>query len=230
MQAQATADIIRAAKQAQSLIVREMRRQGTLAGWKLAFGSSAAMSAHGLRRPVIGYLDRRHVLPSGAEIDIHAWSDARIEPELAVRLACTPSGSDNGATCFAMEVAPAIEVINLDPPEATLAQALERNIFHKCAIVGPFRPVARAEEFRSSEMTVTSNGSYIGSINDPEKAIGSIQALIDHTAKWSSAVGCPADSGDIVITGAVMPPHRVHAGDVITLSVVPFSQVSVSFC
>ena len=55
-------------------------------GWKLAFGGPAAMERLQISAPLVGFLMKDAVVPSGGAISIENWIKPAAEPELAVHL------------------------------------------------------------------------------------------------------------------------------------------------
>ncbi len=60
-------------------------------GWKLGFGTEAAMKKLGIDGPLVGYLLESARLESGAVVDISTWGNPRLEPEIVARV-----GEDGG--------------------------------------------------------------------------------------------------------------------------------------
>ncbi len=52
-------------------------------GWKVGFGSAAAMQRLGLAAPLVGFLTDGSRLESGAACRIAGWTRAVLEPEIA---------------------------------------------------------------------------------------------------------------------------------------------------
>src|SRR5688572_21108539 len=61
-------------------------------GWKVGFGTQAAMQRFGLATPLVGFLSARGLVPSGGTVSLARWSRPAAEPEIAVEM-----GRDLGA-------------------------------------------------------------------------------------------------------------------------------------
>src|SRR6476620_1216992 len=55
-------------------------------GWKLGMGEPAAMERRGTSAPLVGYRLRSGLVESGGMVEVGAWSNARLEPEIAVHI------------------------------------------------------------------------------------------------------------------------------------------------
>jgi hypothetical protein len=67
-------------------------------GWKVGFGSAAAMARLGIDRALVGFLLRGNLLPDGAEVPLDGWAAPALEPEIAVHLARTCRRERRGTT------------------------------------------------------------------------------------------------------------------------------------
>ncbi|HEY0279205.1 MAG TPA: hypothetical protein VGC32_13140, partial [Solirubrobacterales bacterium] len=61
-------------------------------GWKLAFGTSAAMEKLGTTGPLVGFLTDATLLADGAEVSVAGWTAPKLEPEIAIHLGAGGEG------------------------------------------------------------------------------------------------------------------------------------------
>lgn len=87
-------------------------------GWKVGLGAPAVMERLGLKGPAVGYLMRRALTLSGAEVSFAGWIKPVAECEIAVRMARDVGGSatPDAAAAAVKEIFPAIELADFDPP------------------------------------------------------------------------------------------------------------------
>src|ERR1043165_572509 len=64
---------------------RKLDRDERPLGWKLGFGTEAAMKTLGTEAPLVGHLVAGGRLESGAVVDISNWDDPKLEPEVVAR-------------------------------------------------------------------------------------------------------------------------------------------------
>ena len=53
-------------------------------GWKVGFGSPAAMATLGIDRPLVAPITHATLLEDGATVDVSGWANPMIELEIAV--------------------------------------------------------------------------------------------------------------------------------------------------
>ncbi len=98
------------------LLQERLDAGGTLAGWKIGFGSPVAMERLGIEAPLVGFVVS--VLDSGSTVSLDGWTKPAFEPEIAIHLG---RDLDSGATRAEAAAAisalgPAIELADLDGP------------------------------------------------------------------------------------------------------------------
>src|SRR4051794_5055819 len=117
-------------------------------GWKLGMGVPAAMERLGTSAPLVGYLLRSGLLESGDVVDIGAWANPRLEPEIALHmgadLARDASRADAEAAIAGLGVA--IELVDPDPGAADPESILVANIFQRGVLLGPSHPGVSAAD------------------------------------------------------------------------------------
>lgn len=213
----------------------EARRQRLAAGerrlgWKLGFGSPAAMKALGTAGPLLGFLTDRSVLEIEREVSIGDCAHPVLEPELAVRLGTdvAPKGGVEAAGEAIGAVGPAFELADLDRRPDDVEAILAGNVFHRgVALGGDFEAGAPAlERLRA---VVDDGHAEPVAVEDPEAATGSIVALVRHVADLLGEFGESLVAGDVVICGSVVPPIAVAPGDKVWFGLEPLSEISIRF-
>ena len=196
---------------------RALARDDGALGWKLGFGTSAAMEKLGIDAPLVGSLLQSGRLESGAVVDIANWGNPKLEPEIVARV-----GEDGDITA----IGAAIELIDLDPsvgdPEAILAA----NIFQRHVLIGP---VTEGASTGDVALRVTVNGEEVAASDDVTEATGDLAELVRHVAKTLKAAGESLERGDMVICGSIVPALDVAPGDEVEVSLEPLGSLTVSF-
>ena len=211
------------------LAVRARRLAGgeTSLGWKLGFGSAEAMEGLGIAAPLVGFLTDRSALPSEDVPRIGDWTRPVVEPEVAVRLgADLPHGGDRAEAAGAIAaIAPAFELVDVDPPPADVVEILAGNIFHRHVVLAGEANVDPAE-FAGLRASVAHNGDE-RTVADPQAATGELVGLVRHVADLLGEFGAALRAGEVVICGSVVPPIGVSPGDAVAFRVDPVGAISL---
>lgn len=194
-------------------------------GWKAAFGSSQAKQRLGLPHLLVGFLTERSVLPSGTAVSVAGWRRPVAEPEVAVRLrtGLQPGSSRETVAAAVGELAPALELADVDRTEQDLEGVLSGNIFHRHAVVGDLRPVRFPGSLRGWTGRLFRNQAPFASVDDLEEVPGQVVQVLAEMAHVLAAVGEGLRAGDLIICGSVVPPlfleptHRSLAFEVVGL-------------
>jgi 2-keto-4-pentenoate hydratase len=187
-------------------------------GWKVAFGSPDAMQRLGIERPLVGFLTDAGLVDDGSAVPIRDWAAPVLEAEIAVRVGRdVPGGASRAEVRDAVSgVAPAIELADVQPPPSDPAEILAGNIFHRRVLLGPWDERRRDGEGVTARVLL--DAKEIAATEDPAAATGEVLAQLGETLR----------GGEFVITGAVVPPIPVAAGQRVTAELPPLGSVSVS--
>jgi 2-keto-4-pentenoate hydratase len=195
-------------------------------GWKLGMGTQQAMEAIGTTGPLVGYLTQRTLVPAGREVVVGDWTEAVLEPELAVHVAHdVPGGADLETAAAAIgSLAPAIELVDFDGPRGHVESVLAGNIFHRAVLLGD-RGAASAEGVR---LDLVRDGETVAETDEPTALNGPLPELVRHVADFLAAFGEMLRAGEVIITGSVVPALPVAAGQRLEARFPPLGEVSVS--
>jgi len=195
-------------------------------GWKVGFGSPAAAAQLDIDRPLVGHLLAGKLVPDGAEVSLDGWAAPALEPEIAVHLARdVPPGASWDAVRQAIGgLSAAIELADVDPPPTDVREILAGNIFHRHVLLGPVHEgVAMPGGLR-----VLLDGSEITAADDVTALTGDTIEVVRLTAELLEACGERLRAGDVVITGSVVTPLAVVAGQTVTVELGTLGRLSVS--
>jgi 2-keto-4-pentenoate hydratase len=196
-------------------------------GWKAGFGTEPAMAAIGTEQPLIGFLTTATRLDSGASVDVSDWGGPLLEAEVAVRV-----DSELGRGTSAEEaraaigaVAAAIELVDVEAVEG-IEQLLGGNIFHRQVLLGDFTELGEVE-LDEIRLSLTADGEDSGPV-DPSTLLGDLGSVVAALADQADLIGDRIRPGDVVITGAAVPPAQLNSGDTYHVRISgPSSAVSV---
>jgi 2-keto-4-pentenoate hydratase len=216
---------------AQLLMRRELLSSGARhLGWKIGFGSRAAMQRLDTHAPLFGFLTDRGLVESGSTVSIAGWTRAVFEPEVAVHLGSgVPSGADEAAVRAAISgLGPAIELADIDPAVQDVEGILACDIFHRHVLLGPVDDTRAGGSVTGIEGRVLRDGEEIAHALDPT-APGELVWLLQALAAELTANGESLRAGEFVITGSLVAPIDVAPGQVLRAEISPLGGVEVRF-
>jgi 2-keto-4-pentenoate hydratase len=201
-------------------------------GWKIAFGSPAALERFGLKAPLVGFLTDRGRLDTGSTLSLSGWTKPLAEPEIAVRLGKDlPAGSGPAEVRSAIAaLAPAFELVDVTTPPSPeiLESVVSGNIFHRHVILGPADSSRAGGSLDGLVCRIVKNGAEFARTSDPQAATGKIIENLVQVAALVAASGERLRAGEVVITGSVVPPMEFQPCDRLDFYLDPIGEVSVT--
>jgi 2-keto-4-pentenoate hydratase len=197
-------------------------------GWKVGFGSPAAASQFGLDRPLVGFLTDRGLLADGDSVDVGAWANPLLEPEIAVHLDrdLEPGATRDDVISAIRGLSAAIELADLDPPPTDVRAILAGNIFHRHVVLGPVDETRRTADGIGGR--VVRDGTEIALTDDPGALTGELLEVVRLTGELLEACGERLGAGDVVITGSVVAPVPVAPGQRVVAELGPLGGLALS--
>jgi 2-keto-4-pentenoate hydratase len=201
-------------------------------GWKVGLGAPATMQKLGLDAPMVGFLMRRALLPSGSTVSLKGWLRPVAEPEIAVRMARDlDAGAPPDAVPAAIkEIQPAIELADLDPVPApdNLDAVLAGDIFQRHVLLGAQTRAGSGMSGLTSR--VIRRGKEANRSTDPEALTGKLVDIVVHVANTLAAFGEKLAAGDIIIIGSITPPLMIEPDETeLAHALDPIGEVAVKF-
>jgi 2-keto-4-pentenoate hydratase len=184
-------------------------------GWKVGFGTPEAFERLGTVAPLVGFLLRSALAPSGSVYSIGGFGYPALEPEVAVRVG--PDG-------LPVALGPAFEIADVEAT-SDVERILARDIFQRGVVLGP---VAERSSLEGASALVTVNGEPTR-VQDPESLPGAIRGVIAHVSSFLPEFGEELRAGDVVITGSIVPPLQVEPGDRVEYELHGIGSVSATF-
>jgi 2-keto-4-pentenoate hydratase len=200
----------------------------TSLGWKLGMGVPAAMERLGTSAPLVGYLLGSGQVESGSTVDVSAWGNAKLEPEIAVHMGADLSGdaSRSDAEAAIAGYGAAIELVDLDADENDPEAILAANIYQRHVLLGPVREGVAPGDVSARVLV---GGSEVAAAEDATAATGDPLDLVLHVAATLAAAGETLRAGEVVICGSVVPALDIAPGDAVEVVLEPLGSLSVSF-
>jgi 2-keto-4-pentenoate hydratase len=201
-------------------------------GWKVGFGAPAMMEKFKITAPLVGFLMKGGLIPSGGTASLKGWVKPVAEPEIAVHIGRDLTGGGDRAAAAAAIAAlgPAIELADADLPFEDPEAILKGNIFQRHVILGE-RDTSRAGGSTAGlNARVFRRDAEVAQTSDPEAATGKIVDIVRHVADLLAAFGETLSAGDVIIAGSVVPPLLVEGDErAVAYTLDPIGRVSVAF-
>jgi 2-keto-4-pentenoate hydratase len=200
-------------------------------GWKVGFGAPAAMQKFAIKAPLIGFLTDQALVATGATVSLEGWSKPVVEPEIAVHMGRNLSaGADRDTVKAAIAgLGPAIELADVDRPPEDVEDILAGNIYQRGIIVGPCDASRAGGVVDGLHGHIARNGSVFAQTPDPQALTGDLIDIVRHVADTLAAFGQTLRAGQLIITGSIVPPLWVEAGEEIVFKLDPVGSVSIRF-
>lgn len=199
-------------------------------GWKVGFGSPAALERLGLPGPLVGFLLREARILPGGSVSVGGWSKPVAEPEIAVHLGAdvrAGAGVEEARGAIAA-LGPAIELADVSFPPEDIERILAGNIYLRAVVLGPRSEAGAGGATGGLVPRLYRDGRECASTEDPEALTGSLGDLVRHVANVLAAFGERLRAGEVIIAGSVVPPLDVAAGESLRFELSPFGAVEVS--
>ncbi len=199
-------------------------------GWKVGFGSQAALNRLKLNAPLIGFLTDKTVLHSGATVSISGWTKPVAEPEIAVRMGRDlPEASEHELTRTAIaSLGPAIELADVNFPPYDVEAILVGNIYNRHVILGSADATRGGCKIDGLIGRISRNGQDMPPVTDLQALTGDIIDIVSHLASLLSAFGERLRAGDIIIAGSIVPPLWVESKENIRYTLEPIDTISIN--
>jgi 2-keto-4-pentenoate hydratase len=215
----------------QQLTIRRQRLEAgeKAVGWKVGFGSTAAMARLGIDAPLVGFLNDKTQLASGGTAALTNWTNGLAEPEIALYLGRDlDAGADRETAKAAIAaVGPAIELADINFPPEDVEAILAGDVYHRHFILG------RADSLRAGYVLdglvgrVYHNENEIAAVTDSQSLTGDLIDIVRQVADLLAAFGETLRAGELIITGSIMPPFQITAHDKIRYALDPVDTISV---
>ncbi|MEO8690180.1 MAG: fumarylacetoacetate hydrolase family protein [Solirubrobacteraceae bacterium] len=197
-------------------------------GWKAAFRTQGAMDVVGIDRPLLGFITESGVLTPGEPVALAGLTAPEIDLEIAVRLATDISpGSDAAAVRAAMgPLTVAVELNDYAPLPVDPEPVLATNVYHRGVILGP---LDGRRTWPSCVATVELNGEQVHRHDHPGELPGELVEVLQEMSELLVTCGAKLRAGEVIITGGLVAPVKVAAGDSVRASVDPIGTLELAF-
>lgn len=202
---------------AKQLAVRERESvERPPVGWKLGFGTAAAMEKFSISEPLVGYLTEATRIDGGTQVDLSGFSNPKLEPELAITMATDlpPGATDDEVRAAVSNVAPAFEVVDVDAEETEVERILAGDIFHRGFTLGASGSAGLLDDPKIRLTDAEGQDHEL----DAYGATGEPFGLLRSVARTLAGQGQTLSAGNIVICGSIVPPSDPQPGQRFSLT------------
>ncbi len=218
-------------------VERLSETRGRLGGYKVAYTSAKMREASGIAAPCSAFMFADTIVDSPAVLKSSDYVAPAIECEVGVRLSSEVPAT--GAPYTRENIAPhieslmtAFEVVDRRPSEApdgvdVAASAIVVNIHNGGAVLGPAVTDWQGIDLVAARGTMSINGSQVGEGLGSDVMGHPIEALV-WLANSLAERGESMPAGSIVITGSIIPPVALSAGDTATISIEGLGEAHLS--
>ena len=201
-------------------------------GWKVGFGAPAMMEKFKIAAPLVGFLMKGGLIPSGGSVSLKGWIKPVAEPEIAAHIGRdVAAGGDRAAAATAIAaLGPAIELADAELPFEDPEAILKANIFQRHVVLG--EPDSSRAGGNTAGLTarLLRRNTETARTSDPEAATGKIVDIVRHVADLLAAFDVKLAAGDVLICGSVVPPVLVEADETaVAYALDPIGTISVAF-
>jgi 2-keto-4-pentenoate hydratase len=187
-------------------------------GWKIGVTGAGGQEALGIDAPLVGFLTDATLLRDGATVSVDGWAAPVLEAEIAVRMGRdVPGDATREEAAAAVDaLAPAIELADTGDRPMAVEEVLAGNVFHRAVLLGRWDETRAGLRLDGITLDVEGGSADVHGA-EPHGLSGDLPELVRHVAATLAEVGETLAAGDVVITGAIVPPAPVEAGQEIAV-------------
>lgn len=197
-------------------------------GWKMGYMDAAVRTRLSLPHPLVGFLTSGRLIPDGGVLRYARHASLLAESEVALHL-----GRDITPGCSPMEAADAIdalatamEIVDVTQPLEDMAEILAGNLFHAAVALGAPHTVRNLRSLPDVTGALWVNAAQQGAV-DPASLLQDPGPLLAQVADLLGHFGIGLSAGDWIITGSVVKPWRVQAGDQVAVDLGVLGRVAL---
>jgi 2-keto-4-pentenoate hydratase len=224
------------------LIQREYQKhiseeQGAIAGYKLAMTTKALQEANGVSEPCLGIMLEDNIRHSPSTLEASNFVQLGLECEVAVRLGAdlVASGApyDRGRVSEAVEsLSTAFEVIDIRRTpgmelNVQFITGVAANVYNEGVILGEPVTSWRDLDLQAAYGSMTINGEMVGDGHGSD-VMGHPLEPLAWLANKLAEQGLGLTAGMVIITGSIVSPKLVKAGDTASIMIEGLGSAEIS--
>jgi len=213
------------------------RARGPVAGYKIAYTTAAMQQNAGVDEPGAGVILGKNINHSPATLQSAGYLRLGIECEVAARLgqdlpaSGAPYNRDQVAEALDA-IMPAFEVIDargseIQDAQVRLLASIATNISNAGVVLGSPVTDWRKVDLAASRGSMTINGELVGEGHGSDVMGHPLEPLV-WLANMLAKRGKGLTAGTVVITGSIVTPKFLNAGDVATVAIEGIGEASLN--
>lgn len=221
-----------------ALLQRLGQDKGALGGYKIAYTSDEMRRLRGISSPCAGGMFAGTIQSAPATFRSTDYVNLAIECEVGVRLgADVPAAKAPYTRASIAEyidfLATAFEMVDMrgaaagTGPDATAIAGISTNIYNAGAVLGPAVRHWRDLDLVAARGVMRINGTQVGEGRGGDVMGHPLEALV-WLANLLAERGKELKAGMTVITGSIIPPKPLKAGDTATIAIDGLGEAQVS--
>ncbi|MGE3540651.1 MAG: 2-keto-4-pentenoate hydratase [Candidatus Tectimicrobiota bacterium] len=214
--------------------------KGALGGYKIAYTSDEMRRLRGISSPCAGGMFASTMQPAPATLRGADYVALAIECEVAVRLGADVPAARAPYTRASLEeyiasLAVAFELVDFrgaaagSGPDATAITGICTNIANAGAVFGPAVRDWRGLDLAAARGVMCINGVQVGEGRGAD-VMGHPLEPLAWLANLLAERGRTLQAGMTVITGSIIPPKPLKAGDTATIAIDGLGEAQVTVC
>jgi 2-keto-4-pentenoate hydratase len=198
-------------------------------GWKVGFGAPASLKSLGIDMPLVGFLTEDVLIRSDSTLSLASWTKPAAEPEVAVYLKEDLSVEADSQTAreAISAIGPAIEVADVTFPPTDVEEILAGNIFNRYVILGKSDTSHAGCNLEGLVGRVYRNKQEIATVTDLQALTGNFIDIVQHVANLLLTMGQMLLTGDVIITGSILPPLWIESTEEVRYELDPIDALKV---
>ncbi|MBO9539041.1 fumarylacetoacetate hydrolase family protein [bacterium] len=217
----------------QALVERSQAEGARLVGYKLGFTSLAKQAAMGVYEPIYGTLLEGMQGVDGGSLPLDRFIHPRVEPEVAFVMGRDLSGpavTEQDVRAATASLHPALDVIDsrYEAFRFQLPDVIADNASGAAFVLGPAIASFQDLDLAALEVAFYQNGRRV-SQGTGKDVMGSPAQAVAWLARALHAQGRILPAGAVVLSGALVAPLAVSAGDAFEARFGSLGNVSLTF-
>ena len=216
------------------LLARRQEQGENIIGKKIGVTSKAVQDMLGVYQPDFGFLTDTMEVANGSVINVaKEMIQPRAEAEIAFILKKPlkgPGVTENDVLEATASIAPCFEIVDsrIKDWQINIQDTIADNASCGLFVLGDARSEVAGHDLKKLTISVTKNDKFLCR-GEGSAVQGDPLTAVAWVANTLGEYGIAFDSGDIILSGSLVPLEPINAGDVFSLELSSVGSASISF-